>query len=100
MLCIYITYVSYHIDQVDSDDTMLSGDEEDEHYEQILNQLNDGTHKVFQRGGYRCPFDVKVLDTAYISLLQHADGRSKAGQRSPRDRAQHKALAEYLRNLD
>ena len=55
---------------------------------------------VYRRGGYQCPFDVKLLYTAYISLLQHTDGRSKAIQRSPRDWAQHKALAEYLLNLD
>ena len=54
---------------------------------------------VYRSGGYRCPFDVGLLDTAYNSLLQHADGRAKAIQRSPRHRAQHKALAEYLRNL-
>ena len=89
---------------------MLSGDEEDEHYEKILQQLNDGSHEVFQRGGVyqpdglyqkggcRCPFDVKVLNTSYESLLQHAVGRGRAIQRKARDRAQHKALAEYLKN--
>jgi hypothetical protein len=49
---------------------------------------------MYHRGGYRCPFDVKMLNTSYNSLFQHATGRSNAGGWKPRDREKHKALAE------
>ncbi|KAM0871418.1 hypothetical protein ACQ4PT_039405 [Festuca glaucescens] len=87
------------VEKVDSDDIVLSGDEEDEEYKEVLKQLNDGTHEVYRHGEYRCPFDVTILDMTYMSLLQHADGRSKSGKWLPRHRAHHKALIEYLRNL-
>jgi hypothetical protein len=54
---------------------------------------------VYRCRDYRCPFDVKVMDTFYKILLQHADGRSHSNAWKPSDRAQHKAPAEYLRNL-
>ena len=79
-----------------SDDS-VDNDNEYGHYEKMLKLLKDGAFKVYHSRGYHCPFDVKVLDTSYKSLLQHADVSSHSTSRI--DRAQHKALAEYLRNL-
>ena len=53
---------------------------------------------LYRKGGCRFPFDIKVLNTSYESILQHAIGRGRAIQCKARDRAQHKALTEYLRN--
>jgi hypothetical protein len=81
-----------------SDNTVDINDEFD-HYKNMLKLLGDGTYKVYQCRGYRCPFGVKVVDISYKSLLQHADDRSHSNARKTRDRARHKALVEYLRNL-
>ena len=66
--------------------------------------MNDGIIEVYRPAGpwraegYCCPFEVGHLGKAYISVLGHADGKAKYAEKA-RNRAQHRALAEYLRNL-
>ena len=51
---------------------ILSGDEEEAYYEEVLEKLNNRTIRAYTNGGpyvaegYRCPFEAGLLGSAFV----------------------------------
>ena len=78
---------------VDSDE-----EEMEEHTQKTLKELEDGKHRVHRTTGYGCPFCGKVANSAFNSVLAHADDSRKSYKKSAGYRARHMALALFLKN--
>ncbi|KQK14286.1 factor of DNA methylation 4 [Brachypodium distachyon] len=83
------------------EETEVSDSEIDECKDKIYAQLQAGKMKVkHSEKTFRCPFCLgkKKQDYNGKDLLQHATGIGAAPQRKARVRAEHLALAEYMKN--
>ena len=83
--------------QVEPYHTFDSGDEEN-YYEEYLKDLEAGYIKMY-RNGYRCPRDPRNADSSYSSVLNHAECIANDKRKRPTIRAQHRAMATYMKNL-
>lgn len=68
--------------------------------DKIYSQLHSKHYKVKKSGTYKCPFCPAKKKQAYQyrDLLRHATGIGMSGKHQTKIKAQHQALAKYMKN--
>jgi XS domain/XS zinc finger domain len=66
----------------------------------IYSQLQSKHYKVKKSGAYKCPFcpSKKKQRYHYVDILQHASGIGTSLKHRPKIKAQHQALAKYMKH--
>lgn len=85
---------------LEEEQSEISESEITDSIERIYSQLQSKHYKVKKSGGYKCPFCPfkKKQRYQYKDLLQHASSIGTSHKHQPKMKAQHQALAKYMKH--